>query len=164
MSENRGEIRIRKMYKGDLFALNDMDQAITSKGRVTTWPFSFETYWRVYEPKLVYVAELDGKVCGVLSGYIEQEERSKYLIRQPHEIGTSVHERKIGWIELMGIMPEYWHRGIGARLVEAFREECKKNNATMRIIIREDDKDLARFLEGVNFKKSPLVTYEDTSF
>jgi ribosomal protein S18 acetylase RimI-like enzyme len=160
MSENRGTIKIRKMDEKDLASVNAVDHSISGKGRVTTWPFSFETYWRIYQPKIVFVAELNGEVSGFISGYIEKEERSKYLIRQPHELDNSLKESNIGWIEMMGVRPDCWHKGIGRRLIEAFNNECKKINATMRIIVRDDDEELTAFLRNVEFRKSELTTYE----
>jgi len=47
--------------------VSDVDRSIYGKGRVTTWPYSFDAYWRIYGPSIVYVAELNGKVSGFLA-------------------------------------------------------------------------------------------------
>jgi ribosomal protein S18 acetylase RimI-like enzyme len=159
MSEN---IKIRPMVERDMAAVDDIDHVLTAKGRVTSWPFSFETYWRMYaKGALAFVAEMDGKVCGFLSGYIEKEDRSKVLMGRPHEVNPAFAEEWTGWIEMMGIRPEVWHKGIGTRLIDAFRTECKKKNAPLRINAREDDTDLVAFLKRAGFKPSKIRTFEE---
>ncbi len=160
MSENRN-IVIRPMADSDLAAVNDIDLSITGKGRVSTWPFSFETYWGLHKQEaMVLVAELKGTVSGFLSGHIEQPARSSTLLEQLHKPWYLRSDERVGWIEMMGIRPECWHMGIGSRLLAAFKAECQKNKAKMRIVAREDDKDLAAFLQNAGFKKSEMVTYE----
>ncbi|MFC1948751.1 GNAT family N-acetyltransferase [Chloroflexota bacterium] len=161
MAENRAEIKTRKMAKSDMAKVNDIDRSLYDKKRVTTWPFSFDIYWRVYGPKLCYVAELEGNVVGFIAGVIEHEERSKYLIRQPHGIApSSLKSQKIGWIEMMGVHADHWGKGAGGALINAFSDECKKNNATMRIVIRDDDENLKIFLSRLNFKQAETVSFE----
>ena len=163
MSE-RSNIKIRPMVDSDLATVNDIDLSISGKGRVSTWPFSFETYWGIYkEEALVFVAELNGTVTGFLSGHIQQPHRSSSLVEELQKPWYMRKEERIGWIEMMGIRPDCWHMGIGTRLIEAFRAECRKNSARMRIAARDDDKELATFLQRQGFRKSQLVTYEETA-
>ncbi|GAI75375.1 unnamed protein product [marine sediment metagenome] len=79
MAQNKGDIKIRRMVENDLPRVNEIDRSLFSKGRVTTWPFSFENYWEVYHPKLRFVAELKGEVVGFLVGVIGKEERSRSM-------------------------------------------------------------------------------------
>jgi GNAT superfamily N-acetyltransferase len=163
MAENResADIKVRKMTRNDLAKINVVDYSLHGKRRVTTWPFSFETYWRIYEPKLCYVAELKGEVAGFIAGVIEQEERSKYLIAHPRSMeGPSPESTKIGWIEMMGVHADHWAKGIGIALLDAFTEECKKNGASIRIVIRDDDEDLKSFLVRRGFNRSDFVAYD----
>jgi ribosomal protein S18 acetylase RimI-like enzyme len=161
MTTGKKDIKVRPMTDSDLAAVNNVDTSIRGNTRVSTWPFSFATYWGIYKPEAkVFVAEIDGDVRGFISGSIENQHRSKSLVERPHEGGHTRGDERIGWVEMMGIHPDNWHMGIGTRLVEAFKAECKKNNARMRIIARDDDKDLASFLQSVGFKKSPMVTYD----
>ena len=161
MVQKASDIKVRMMVSADLAAVNDIDRSITGKGRVTTWPFSFETYWGIYKSEaIVFVAELNGQVSGFLSGYIEQRKRNKSLFERPHAVDLTGNEERIGWIEMMGIRPEAWHKGIGTLLLEAFRAECQKRNAKIRIVARDDDGDLVSFLRRAGFKRSETVTYE----
>jgi ribosomal protein S18 acetylase RimI-like enzyme len=163
MSGKQDNIKIRGMVEDDLAAVNDVDNSLEyGKGRVTSWPYSFEIYWNIYKPSIVFVAELNGGVTGFLAGYIEQEERSKSLVMRAHSM-VDMKPEKIGWIEIMGIRPEAWHKGIGSRLIEAFQAECKKNKATMRIVLRHDDTELNNFFRNVGFESPEFVTLEKRS-
>lgn len=160
-SKKTEEITVRKMTKSDLAKINAVDNSLRGKKRVTTWPFTFDTYWRIYEPELGFVAEINNEVVGVVAGVIETEERSKYLISQPR---TTKHpgqaSPKIGWIEMMGVHSDHWGKGVGQALMDAFTAECKKNKAATRIIVRDDDENLKRFLVERGFNKSEFVSYE----
>ncbi len=161
MSENQENIKIRRMVEGDLPLVNDVDQSIHGKGRVTSWPFSFEIYWKIYGSSIIgFVSEHNERVTGFVTGYIKQEERSKLLFALPREGLFSHQDSKIGWIEMMGVRPEYWHKGIATRLIEAFQDECKKNQATARIVIRHDDTGLRSFFENIGFKPPAFYTLE----
>ena len=41
MAQDKGDIKVRRMVEGDLVKVNEIDRSLFSKGRVTTWPFSF---------------------------------------------------------------------------------------------------------------------------
>jgi len=155
-------ISVRKMKKNDLAKINAVDNSLRGRNRVTTWPFSFDMYWRIYEPEICYVAELKGQVVGFVAGVIEKEERSKFLINQPRSISGPVNDSpRVGWIEMMGVHAEYWGQGVGMALMDAFTDECRKNNAMMRIVIRDDDEALKSFLIGRGFNRSIFVSYNN---
>jgi GNAT superfamily N-acetyltransferase len=161
MVEDKDTIKIRRMVDNDLTAVHYVDNAIIGKGRVTSWPYSFDAYWDIFHPTLNFVAELNGQVIGFLSGYIEQEERSKALVGLPHRMHR--RDTKIGWIEVMGVKPEAWGKGIGRSLVEAFQAECKKSDAAMRIVLKQDDERLRAFFANMGFKAPKFITLEKDS-
>jgi GNAT superfamily N-acetyltransferase len=159
MTESQN-ITVRKMNRSDLAKINAVDNSLRGRNRVTTWPFSFDMYWRIYEPEICYVAEMKGQVVGFVAGVIEKEERSKFLINQPRSMSSPVNDSpRVGWIEMMGVHADYWGQGVGMALMDAFTEECRKNNAMMRIIIRDDDEALKSFLIGRGFNRSIFVSY-----
>ncbi len=159
MAQNKGDIKIRRMVEDDLPRVNEIDRSLFSKGRVTTWPFSFENYWVVYRPKLRFVAELKGEVVGFLVGIIGKEERSRSMFSHTFRAGPLYRGNQVGWIDMIGIREDCWHRGIGRSLIEAFQNECKRKNARMRINVRDNDKELKEFLVGLGFVKSEIATY-----
>ena len=159
MAQNKGDIKIRKMVEADLSRVNEIDRALSKKGRVTTWPFSFENYWVVYRPKLRFVAEFNGEVVGFLMGTIGKEERSRSMLSHTFRVGPLYRGNQVGWIDMIGINEDCWHKGIGRSLVDAFQDECKRKEARMRINVRDNDKELANFLVGCGFLKSEIATY-----
>lgn len=159
MAQNKGDIKIRRMVEDDLPRVNEIDRSLFSKGRVTTWPFSFENYWVVYRPKIRFVAELKGEVVGFLVGIIGKEERSRSIFSHTFRAGPLYRGNQVGWIDMLGIREDCWHRGIGRSLIEAFQNECKRKNARMRINVRDKDKELKKFLVGCGFVKSEIATY-----
>jgi len=159
MAQNKGDIKIRRMVESDLVKVNEVDRSLFSKGRVTTWPFSFENYWGTYHPKLSFVAELKGEVVGFLVGIIGREERSQSIFSHTFRAGPLYRGNQVGWIDMIGIREDCWHRGIGRSLVEAFQNECKRKNARMRINVRDNDKELKEFLVGLGFVRSEIATY-----
>ena len=142
-----GEVKIRGMSESDLPGVKEIDRQLVGEGRASSWPASVETEWSasVYRPALSFVAQLGNEVVGFLLGDIRGA-----------EYGTSTS----GWIDMMGVAPEHQHRGIGQRLVEAFCDECRKNQVKAQVIIRDDDQQLIGFWASVGFKKGNLVSYE----
>jgi len=159
MAQNKGDIKIRRMVEEDLPRVNEIDRSLFSKGRVTTWPFPINAYLEVYRPKLRFVAELKGEVVGFLVGTIGKEERSRSMFSHTFRVGPLYRGNQVGWIDMIGIREDCWHRGIGRSLVEAFQDECKRKNARMRINVRDNDKELEKFLVGCGFVKSEIATY-----
>jgi len=145
MATGKEDVSIRAMTKEDLQRVKDIDGALVGPGRVLSWPLEVEAEWWIHRPSLNFVAEVDGEVVGFLLGDIRGA-----------QYGTDMN----GWIDMMGVAPEHQHRGIGQRLVEAFCEECLRNEVRARIIIREDDQRLISFWASVGFRKGNLVSYE----
>jgi len=159
MTQNEGDIKIRRMVESDLPQVNELDHSLFIKGRVTTWPFSFENYWKTYHPKLSFVAELKGEVVGFLVGIIGKEQRNQAIISRTFRVGPLYRGNQVGWIDMIGVREDCWHRGIGRSLVEAFENECKHKNARIRINVRDNDKELREFLVGLGFVKSEIAMY-----
>ncbi len=159
MTNNKGDIKIRRMVESDLPRVNEIDRSLFGKGRVTTWPFSLENYWAVDHPKLSFVGELKGEVVGFLVGIIGKEERSQSILSHTFRAGPLYRGNQVGWIDMIGIREDCWHKGIGRSLIEAFQNECKRKNARMRINVRDKDKELREFLVGCGFVKSEIATY-----
>jgi len=159
MAQNKGDIKIRKMVEDDLPRVNEIDHSLFRKGRVTTWPFPVDAYLKIYRPKLRFVAELKGEVVGFLVGVIGKEERSRSMFSHTFRAGPLYRGNQVGWIDMIGIREDCWHRGIGRALLEAFQNECKRKNARMRINVSDKDKELKEFLVGCGFVKSEIDTY-----
>ncbi|MBI2979598.1 MAG: GNAT family N-acetyltransferase [Chloroflexi bacterium] len=160
MANDKREAKVRKMIDDDLERVNEIDDLLFGEKRVRTWPFSFKTYWDIYGPGVNFVAEVGGKVVGFLAGNILAQERSQSILDLMHTIGRTSRYPKIGWIDMMGILPEFQNRQIGRLLVDAFQKECQRHGAPMRAIIRGDDAGLANFLVKSGFRKWETTVYE----
>ena len=145
MQPDRDKIKIRRMVGADLDKVEAIDRALAGERRALSWPLRVETEWAVYRPALSYVAELEDEIVGFLLGDIRGA-----------EYGTDIS----GWIDMMGVAPQYQHQRIGRRLVETFREECRRNQVKARVIVREDDERLTRFWTSVGFQRGKLVSFE----
>ena len=141
----KGTVNVRRMTEADLQKVKEIDRALVGPERAISWPLRVEALWWVYRPALNFVAEIADEVVGFLLGDVRGA-----------EYGTDMS----GWIDMMGVAPEHQRRGIGQELVEAFCEECRMNEVTARVIIREDDRRLISFCTSVGFHKGNLVSYE----
>lgn len=160
MVQEKGKVRIRRMVDADLPRVNEIDRLLFGEERVSTWPFSFEAYWSVYRPEVSFVADIDGKIAGFAVGTIVPEEHSRSVLNLRHSIDRPSGHRRVGWVDMIGIDPQYQHKGIGQSLIAAFYDECKRNDAIMRGIAEEQDERLRRFLSNAGFKSSGLVLYQ----
>jgi len=145
MLPDKDKIKIRRMVEADLDQVKAIDRALTGERRVLSWPLRVEAEWAVYRPALSFVAELGDEIAGFLLGDIRGA-----------EYGTDIS----GWIDMMGVAPQYQHQGIGRRLVDTFREECKRNGVKARVVVREDDERLRRFWTSVGFQRGKLISFE----
>jgi ribosomal protein S18 acetylase RimI-like enzyme len=160
MTQRRDEAKIRTMVDSDLPRVNEIDRMLTGDERVPTWPFSFETYWNVHKPRLSLVAEVSGKVMGFVVGTIAEVEQSQSVLNLRHTIERPTTHRKVGWIDMIGIDPAAQHMGVGRGLVNAFCEECRREDAVAKGIAKEHDARLRSFLSAAGFKPTDLVVYE----
>ena len=160
MTNSRAEIKVRKMVEDDLPRVNEIDQSIAGKARVTTWPFSFEAYWDVYKPELTFVAEINGEIVGFLVGYVKPMEGTHSILRRADtQILPDTKHQKVGWIEMIGIQTENQNKGVGRLLVEAFDRECEKQDALVNCLVRVDDERLANFYKRLGFRPWDTVIY-----
>ena len=145
MVTRRAKVKIRSMTEADLERIKDIDRALVGPDRVLSWPLTVEADWWLNRPMLNLVAETGDNVVGFLLGDIRGAE---------YGADTS------GWIDMMGVAPEYQGRGIGRRLVKAFGEEYQRNRVKVRVVVREDDERLIAFWTSVGFQRGNLVSYE----
>lgn len=160
MNRKQAAFKIRRMVEADLPRVNDIDRSIVGEERVSTWPFSFESYWALYRPKLSFVAEAEGRVVGFIVGTVVEEGHGQSVLNLRHTAAPSSQHGKVGWIDMIGIDPAYQRMEIGRALGEAFYEECRRSAKVVRLIVRENDRTLRNFLASAGFKSSDLVIYE----
>jgi ribosomal protein S18 acetylase RimI-like enzyme len=148
------------MTPDDLTKVNAIDSLLFGEQRVPSWPFSFETYWNIYGPGVNFVAEVGGEIVGFLAGTITVQERSNSIIDMMHSKSRTSRYPKVGYIDMIGILPNYQNKNVGRVLIDAFSDECHRNGAAVRATVKLTDTRLTRFLERMGFKQQETVIYE----
>ena len=139
------EVTIRKMTAADVAGIMGLDRRISGKERAPSWPQKVTRYLEMYYPPLCFVAELSGKIIGFILGDVR---------------GWEYAQPAGGWIDIMGVDPDYRRQGVGRKLVLAFVDECHSRGMRTHIILRDDDERLRRFFASVDFKRGGLTEYE----
>ena len=141
----RENIMIRKMVPEDVVQILEVDRKLVGKERSPSWPQKVTRYLEMYYPPLCYVAQSDGKVVGFILGDIRGWE---------YAVAPS------GWIDIMGVAPEFQGRGIGKKLVQAFASECQERKMKTHIMVRESDARLQKFFYEADFHRGGLIEFE----
>ena len=137
------EVTVRPMTANDRQGILAIDAAISGKHRALSWQQRVENYLEVHYPGIRYVAEVEGKVIGFILGGIR---------------GWEYGLPRAGWIDVLGILPQYQGQDIGRKLVEAFANECRRlKMGSVHSIIREDDGPVQDFLGAAGFRRGPLI-------
>lgn len=139
------EIRIRRMTDADMPAIHIIDKRLVGPERSSSWLESVESVWFTHRPALNFVAEKSGLIVGFILGDIRGA-----------EYGLPFG----GWIDMIGILPEFQRKGIAKKLVEEFCARCQENEVKVRVIIREDDALLVNFWKSLDFRKGNLISFE----
>lgn len=134
------------MTQDDLPVIKAVDGMITGAERSPTWLEHVEALWFIQRPAIGFIAEADGRVVGFILGDIREAE---------HGLPTC------GWIDMVGVIPEYQRRGIARRLAEEFSKVCRNNLCRIRLIVREDDTQLIDFWESMGFRRGKLMDLEN---
>jgi ribosomal protein S18 acetylase RimI-like enzyme len=150
---------IRSLNENDLDAVVEIDKKILGKSRREYWRRKI-AYADIY-PRPALVAEMDGKVVGFILGYVSG-----------WEFGVP---DTVGWIDTIGIDPDYQNRGIGETLfkslIENFRRTGKEEKPETKeskiegvnvvyTLVRWNDWSLLRFFHKMGFKKGDMISLE----
>lgn len=160
MPSDGADVKVRRMVGADLPRLTEIDRLLEGEHRVSTWPFSFQSYWSVYHPEMAFVAEVDQVPVGFLLGSIKPMEGTQSILRRADmQVMPPTRHQKVGWIEMIGVDPASQHKGVGRLLVEAFHEECRRNDAMLQCLVRLNDSRLAGFYSRLGFRPWDTVIY-----
>ncbi|MGD8505615.1 MAG: GNAT family N-acetyltransferase [Candidatus Bathyarchaeota archaeon] len=152
-------LRIRSLNENDLDAVVEIDRKILGKSRREYWGRKI-AYADIY-PRPALVAEMDGKVVGFILGYVSG-----------WEFGVP---DTVGWIDTIGIDPDYQNRGIGETLFKSLIENFKRTGKEEKpeakeskiegvdvvyTLVRWNDWSLLRFFHKMGFKKGDMISLE----
>jgi ribosomal protein S18 acetylase RimI-like enzyme len=153
------EVKIRVLNENDLDAVVEIDKKVLGKERRPFWKRKI-AYADIY-PRPALVAELEGKVIGFIMGYVSG-----------WEFGVP---DTIGWIDTLGVDPEYQRRGIGRALFDALIKNFKQSGRekvaglggkekpriegvnVVYTLTNWNDWDLMQFYNAMGFKKGDML-------
>lgn len=154
-------VKIRGLSDNDLDSVVEIDKKIFGKERREFWKRKV-LYSDIY-PRPALVAEIDKKVIGFILGFVSG-----------WEFGVP---DSVGWIDTVGVDPEYQRHGIGKMLFTELVKVFKKSgiekmpqtkDSKPRIegvnvvytLVSWDRWDLIQFYHAMGFKKGNMLNLE----
>ncbi len=132
-------LMIRPLAMEDLDAIVEIDRKVLGKERRDYWENKIELPNARY-PLSRLVAEMDGKVIGVILGEVSG-----------WEFGIP---DTIGWISTIGVDPAYQHRGVAEKLTQDFVRNLKSIGVNvLYTLVNWNDWDLLTFFRATGFKR-----------
>jgi ribosomal protein S18 acetylase RimI-like enzyme len=144
MRADDSRIKIRRMVVEDISTVKVIDRSLSGPQRAISWQVEADMEAEVYHPALSFIAELNGVAVGFLLGDIRGVEYGKDMK---------------GWIDMVGVYPNYQNLGVGRKLVQAFCEVCKQDKVDVQVLLREDDERLKKFFGTLDFSRGNMVNF-----
>ena len=154
-----GKVKIRVLDESDLDAVVEIDRRTLGKDRRAFWKRKI-AYAGIY-PRPALVAEFEGKIVGFILGYVSG-----------WEFGVP---DTVGWIDTLGVDPNYQRHGIGRALFNALIEIFKRSGReetpeaekqevegvnVVYTLASWSDWDLLQFYQAMGFKKGEMLNLE----
>ncbi len=137
---------IRTMTGKDLQSLSEIDEKVLGQSRPDYWEKKLVLVER-RSPVASLVAEMDQKVVGFIIG-----DTSGW------EYGTPDN---IGWIDTIGVDPEYQRRGIAKMLMVEMINNMKKVGVdTVNTFVNWRDWSLLQFFDANGFQRGAMINLE----
>ena len=141
-----GPITIRMMSAKDVGAIADIDNRVLGKRRRDYWEMKVESA-QARSPVPPLVAEVDGRVAGFIMG-----DASGWEYGVPETVG---------WIDTIGVHPEYQHHGVARALMEELIAHMKKVGVTkIYTLVNWRDWDMLRFFDKLGFTRGDMINLE----
>lgn len=145
------DLVIRPLDELDVTGIAAIDEKIGGAYRPEVWEGRCGYYIR-RDPEGSFVAEAGGEGAGGgddkrIVGFMLGEVRSG-------EFGL---EEPTGWIEVLGVDPDYRGRSVGRRLADAMLGHFRERGATrVQTLVDEDREDIRSFFASLGFEPSSL--------
>jgi len=146
MAERSDEVQVRPANELDISDIVLIDEKIGGNYRPEVWERRLGYYLR-RDPDAPVVAESDGKVVGFMLGEVRS--------------GDFGLEHATGWIEVLGVDPDFRGKAVGRVMAEAMLGHFRDQGATeVRTLVDEDQMgDVAGFFRSLGFEQAPLTAY-----
>ena len=137
---------IRTMVPSDLDRIVEIDNMVLEKPRPEYWEMKLELVEKRSQISAL-VAELDGNVIGFIIGGAS---RWEYGVPE-----------NIGWIDTIGVDPDYQRKGIAKILFAEMTNNLKKVGVdTIITFVKRRDPILLNFFNSLGFQKGDMINLE----
>ncbi len=144
MSNFFDKLNVRIMTKDDLDAIVEIDTKVLGESRREYWTTKIVKQAESRPPDASLVSEIDGKVVGFILGEV-----SGWEFKVPNNIG---------WIDTIGIDPDYQNRGIAKILATALINNLKRYGVdTIYTLVNWNDWDLLQFFHAMGFTRGDMI-------
>lgn len=147
MSEQPDDLTIRPLDELDVTGIAAIDEKIGGAYRPEVWEGRCGYYIR-RDPEGSFVAEAGGaggdqRIVGFMLGEVRSGE---FGLEEP-----------TGWIEVLGVDPDYRGRAVGRRLADAMLGRFRSRGATrVQTLVDEEREDIRSFFASLGFEPSTL--------
>ncbi|KMY68098.1 acetyltransferase [Desulfocarbo indianensis] len=146
MAESPSRPNIRAMARSDLDQIVAIDVKVLGKPRPDYWEMKLDIVEK-HQQISSLVAELDGKVIGFIIGGA-----SRWEYGVPEDIG---------WIDTIGVDPEYQRMGIAKALFAEMTNGLKKIGVnTIYTFVKRRDWRLLKFFDSMGFQPGDMTNLE----
>jgi ribosomal protein S18 acetylase RimI-like enzyme len=144
MPEDTPEVTIRPASELDIGDVVRIDEQIGGEYRPEVWERRLGYYIRRDPDASVVAVASDGRVVGFMLGEVRSG-----------EFGL---EHPTGWLEVLGVDPDFRGRAVGRLMAEAMLEHFREQGATeVRTRVDEEQRgDVAGFVRSLGFEPAPL--------
>jgi len=138
----KAEVRIRALEDADIGDITALDEKLMGEYRPEVWERRLGYYLR-RDPESSTVAEVDGRVVGFMLGEVRSGE---FGLEEP-----------TGWIEVLGVDPDYRGNAIGRRLAERVLASFAALGAkSVRTLVDEEMAGIGDFFTALGFQAATL--------
>ena len=143
MSE-KSTIDVREMSVEDVEGVLTIEREVRGSNRAITYaPVPDSCIGGEVDNSIV--AEEKGRIVGFILGRV---------------VSSPVELSNVAWIELIGILPGYQRRGIGKKMIEAWKDHCReKGIKKVHVMINWRDWWMLSFFESLGFSRGDLVDF-----
>jgi len=144
MSNFLDKLTLRVMEHADLDYIVEIDTKVLGESRRDYWVNKIIRMSESRPPDASLVAEIDGKVIGFILGEV-----SGWEFKVPNNIG---------WIDTIGIDPDYQNRGIAKELANGLIANLKNYGVdTIYTLVNWNDWDLLQFFHAMGFSRGDMI-------
>jgi predicted N-acetyltransferase YhbS len=137
---------IRTLKKDDLDAIVGIDEKVLGKNRRNYWERKLELM-NNKSSQISLVAEVEGEVVGFIFGDVSG-----------WEFGVP---ETVGWIDTIGIAPDYQKKGLATGLAHELIKNLKALGVkTIYTLVSWNDWDLLQFFHAMGFKRGDMINLE----